>query len=479
MTVSDIALALLERPVDYLGPEEPACWAMPPMGSDIGDALAPLIESYGLRWRFDAGGVSLVESVESGRMLAAGRNCGRSMGARNRPANCSACRWTMSRHGSRCGISIRSATISWACSRRNGRGRDGAARSSGCRRRFPPIRRGSSPTGRCARGWPGGGACRGRATGRRLASRRAIWWRSKARPGRGSSTGWNGTTWRRACRCAPLRRARPIYRRRVIRGQPVLPPIWCRGRTRLALVELAAPEDSLAQAPLVFAAATGATAGWRRAALFRYRAETGVADPAGSTAPRAVLGDALTALAPGLPWRFDARWSVDIALDHPSDSLNRRGGRRADSRGESVRALAMNCCIRGRPRRSRRGQYRLSRLVRGWHGTEWAMAGHAEGEQFVLLDPARLESRGDDARAISASLWTLRASGSGDTVPAEAARAGRRACDPATCAGARRVARGGGRPACRLDAAEPVGAGCGATLPMRRSPRSAKPTASP
>jgi hypothetical protein len=36
------------------------------------------------------------------------------------------------------------------------------------------------------------------------------------------------------------------------------------------------------------------------------------------------------------------------------------------------------------------GRFRLSRLVRGVRGTEWAMSAHSEGENFLLIDPKRL-----------------------------------------------------------------------------------------
>ena len=36
------------------------------------------------------------------------------------------------------------------------------------------------------------------------------------------------------------------------------------------------------------------------------------------------------------------------------------------------------------------GRFRLSHLLRGRRGSEWAMAQHAVDERFVLLDPARL-----------------------------------------------------------------------------------------
>ncbi len=202
-------------------------------------------------------------------------------------------------------------------------------------------------------------------------------------------------------------------------GQAVLPPDLVQGPTQLAVVELAPPEDSLAQAPLVFAAATGATAGWRRAALFRYRAETDVAEPMGATAPRAVLGAALTALAEGLPWTFDARCAVEIELDHPSDSLI---GAADDElmRGANLCALGDELLQFGQAELIAPGRYRLSRLVRGWHGTEWAMAGHATGERFVLLDAARLKAIATTPGDIG-QLMAMRASGSGDMAPAEAA----------------------------------------------------------
>ncbi len=44
----------------------------------------------------------------------------------------------------------------------------------------------------------------------------------------------------------------------------------------------------------------------------------------------------------------------------------------------------------GRAEPASGGQFRLSRLLRGRRGSEWAMAGHAVGEAFVLIDAERL-----------------------------------------------------------------------------------------
>ncbi len=155
-------------------------------------------------------------------------------------------------------------------------------------------------------------------------------------------------------------------------GQPLLSDrSGARARRASRLVELAAPDDRLADAPLVFAAATGTDAAWRRAALFRYRAETEVAEPAGGTAPRAVAGVAETVL--GGRAALDVRCpssSVEIVLDHPGDLLSDASDDELDPRRQSLRARAMNCFSSAGPSCCAPGHYRLSRLVRGWrrHG---------------------------------------------------------------------------------------------------------------
>jgi hypothetical protein len=60
-------------------------------------------------------------------------------------------------------------------------------------------------------------------------------------------------------------------------------------------------------------------------------------------------------------------------------------------------------------------------LARGWRGTEWAISGHGADERFVLVEAERLTpvplTPGDLGQSV-----VLRASGSGDALPAEAAR---------------------------------------------------------
>ncbi len=203
-------------------------------------------------------------------------------------------------------------------------------------------------------------------------------------------------------------------------GNPVLEQDLAQGATHLAIVEMPGDGASLATAPSVFCAATGANAGWRRAALFRYRPEPEAAEPIGRTAPRAVLGVAVTILPDGTPWRIDRRGTVEVELDNEADALVSA----EDDlllQGANLCQIGAELLQFGHAEPIGPGRYRLSRLVRGWHGTEWASGGHVAGERFVLIDAARMASV-EVASADVGQTLTLRAVGSGEVVPAEALR---------------------------------------------------------
>lgn len=214
-------------------------------------------------------------------------------------------------------------------------------------------------------------------------------------------------------------------------GAPVLEVDRPQGETHLAIVELPPDGVALASGPVVHVAATGADAGWRRAALFRFRAEADAAEPIGRTAPRAVIGTAQSLLADGAPWRIDRRNAVDVLLDNADDALVAA----ADEplfEGANLAMLGEEIIQFGLAEPIGPGRYRLSRLLRGWHGTEWACAGHAIGERFVLLDRTRLAPVEAGPGEVG-TLLDIRAIGSGDAVPAVASRVidGRAAVPPA------------------------------------------------
>ncbi|HWJ71220.1 MAG TPA: phage tail protein [Sphingobium sp.] len=190
------------------------------------------------------------------------------------------------------------------------------------------------------------------------------------------------------------------------------------GATHLAIVELPPDGLTLATVPTVYAAATGADAGWRRAVLLRYHAALETAEPIGRTALRAVIGTTQGALPDGVPWRIDRRGAVEIWLDNAADALTAATDDQLLA-GANLCGIGDEVLQFGEAEPIGPGRFRLSRLIRGWHGTEWACAGHQPDERFVLLDSDRLAPVNMTPADIGQQL-ALRAIGSGDLVPAEA-----------------------------------------------------------
>ncbi|MCP1468708.1 hypothetical protein J3E64_000375 [Sphingobium sp. OAS761] len=159
------------------------------------------------------------------------------------------------------------------------------------------------------------------------------------------------------------------------------------GPTTLMLADLPPLREAVASAPLVVAAASGG-AGWRGAALF-VTGEGGEAVPIGRSAPRATLGTADAALPPGSAVLVDGRNALTVTLLSPDMELA--------GADEAALAQGRNLCLLGRElmqfghaARTGAASYRLTGLRRGLRGTEWAMADHAAGEPFLLVEEDRL-----------------------------------------------------------------------------------------
>lgn len=170
-------------------------------------------------------------------------------------------------------------------------------------------------------------------------------------------------------------------------GRAIGHPDLHHGPTSLLLLDLPPVGDSAVARPVLAVAAAGGD-GWRRASL-SIRFGSGEWQEVGSTAPPAVLGSALTALADGGAALFDAASSVDVELlnddmwlESRSDEALVGGSNAAMLGGELIQFGSAE------PLGDRR--FRLSRLVRGRRGSEWAAATHAIGEPFVLLDQESL-----------------------------------------------------------------------------------------
>lgn len=193
-------------------------------------------------------------------------------------------------------------------------------------------------------------------------------------------------------------------------GRPVDQPDLIHGPTSLRLLDLPLLHEELPGRPRLLAAAAGTEPGWRRAELIASFDGGSTWASAGATAPPAVLGTALEVPAAAGSALIDERGRVDVELLNEAMWL--------ESRSDSALADGANLALLGEeliqfghaePLGERR--FRLSRLLRGRRGTEWAAGLHAPGEPFVLIEAeslavveAPLGSLGGEARLMAQGL---------------------------------------------------------------------------
>jgi hypothetical protein len=201
-------------------------------------------------------------------------------------------------------------------------------------------------------------------------------------------------------------------------GTGVLEPDQPHGPTTLALLDLPSLGDDPSSGPTLLVAAAGRSAGWRKATLLASLDDGASWQPIGRTAPAAVLGRTLTMLPAGSARLRDAASTVDIEM--LNDAMALAG---SDAVGASATA---NLAVIGDeliqfasaeqigPR-----LFRLSGLLRGRRGSEWAVADHVAGERFVLVEPGNLLSWSPPAGMVGSTL-RIAASGVGDAAPVEA-----------------------------------------------------------
>lgn len=126
----------------------------------------------------------------------------------------------------------------------------------------------------------------------------------------------------------------------------------------------------------------------------------------------AITGRATSLLAAGPSTMIDSLNSLDVQLSH-SQSLLYHADAAALAMGANEMAIGDEIIQFGRALALGGGAYRLSHLLRGRRGTEWAVAGHQGGERFVLLDPPSLVTVTMDRAMIGASV-AVRAYGVAD-----------------------------------------------------------------
>lgn len=134
------------------------------------------------------------------------------------------------------------------------------------------------------------------------------------------------------------------------------------------------------------AAAAGALSNWPGAALLRSDDGGGSYGQITALGAEAAMGAALTALSAGVLGVFDEVASVEVALIGEgalasAEELAVFNGANAALLGDEIIQFRDATLLSP-------GKYRLSGLLRGRQGTEWAMESHAAGERFVLLSGA-------------------------------------------------------------------------------------------
>jgi hypothetical protein len=204
-------------------------------------------------------------------------------------------------------------------------------------------------------------------------------------------------------------------------GAPVLQADVPHGATTLLLADLPPLDEAAPVAASVVVAAAGASAGWRRAALFTVDAASGIAEVAGQTAPAAVLGRMMAPLADGPTTMFDEIGAIEVELLAEDMELLATDDE-ALGRGANLCLVGGELVQFGRVQPIAARRFRLSRLLRGRRGTEWACAGHGADEPFMMIDADRLVAVPASAILPGATLRMM-AIGLGDVVPAEAALA--------------------------------------------------------
>jgi len=189
-------------------------------------------------------------------------------------------------------------------------------------------------------------------------------------------------------------------------GIPVQQPDHVHGPTVLRLLDLPLG-DGTGAAPLLFAAAAGSEAGWRRAAIEASYDGGGNWIAAGSAAAPAVIGTVLDALGPAGSALADTESAIEVELLNPSMWLESRDDD-ALANGANLALVGEELIQFGAAEPIGVNRFRLSRLWRGRRGSEWAAALHAAGEGFVMIEQDSLlplaapaGSAGSEARLIA------------------------------------------------------------------------------
>lgn len=187
------------------------------------------------------------------------------------------------------------------------------------------------------------------------------------------------------------------------------------GPTTIELLDIPLP-DSSATAPRLWLAAAGSMAGWRRATASLSLDSGASWQTIGMTAPPAVMGVTTEVLGAGPAELIDRIHCVEVQTLNEAMSLP-SGGDAALIDGRNLALVGDELIAFGDAVQLDARRWRLKSLLRGRFGTDWAMADHAAGDRFVLIESARLMPIDLSAAALGGAV-TISALGLGDGIPA-------------------------------------------------------------
>ena len=191
------------------------------------------------------------------------------------------------------------------------------------------------------------------------------------------------------------------------------------GPTILHAFELPALDDSLLGTPRVLVAAAGGS-GWRQAALLLSLDGGQRWSGAGAVTVPAVLGEIVVPPLVAGSALIDLAGSVEVDLGHDEMALTDADDAALD-RGANLALIGEELIQFGQAVRVSARRWRLTHLLRGRRGTEWAAGTQQVGDRFVLIDADAMVALDQPLSALGSEVRLL-ASGVGDLAgPAEAA----------------------------------------------------------
>jgi hypothetical protein len=156
--------------------------------------------------------------------------------------------------------------------------------------------------------------------------------------------------------------------------------------TRIEMFELPTLPGETGDASYLRIACAGTAEGWKGSVI--YRSDDGGADYGrfATSMGAAAMGTTATMLASGSTTVIDQKNTLDVLLLgdaelHSTSELAMLNGRNAALVGQEIIQFQYAELISA-------GKYRLSGLLRGRLGTDWAVSGHTAGERFILLNQA-------------------------------------------------------------------------------------------